>query len=314
MGKYVVTTGQNLFDVALHIYGSVEGIIDLMMNNTELSLSGTLKAGDELIYSDGYIIDTGVVAYNRANNIVPANGERHVYYKTSAYPLLVEIQIENTEVNIPFEISGKGNLEIDWGDNSGMEPVSLEYKSHRFNHAFDNTIPDKRKIRLYGDFSIYEITLGDLKAKNIYVFRPVYCEKLTLNSLNTGIRFISLFPDLLKLDLHGIRTETLLPLIECRNLMEINLSSPKLKKEQVDEYLFTLVEQHYGRRSCTITLTTEPSGEYREPVRDENSRYKITTGMEAVWLLCNEPSWNEGGYWIFNINGKTYTADNGKDN
>ncbi|MBF0648616.1 hypothetical protein IR083_07275 [Dysgonomonas sp. GY75] len=314
MGKYIVTTGQNLFDVALHIYGSIEGIIDLMMNNPDLSLAGTLKAGDELSYSDGYVIDAGVVAYYKANHIIPANGERRVYYKTSSYPLLVEVLIENTETNVSFRISGNGNMEIDWGDNSGMEPVSLEYKSRDIYHAFDNTIPDKRKIRLYGDFSIYEINLSSLNARDIHVFRPVYCEKLVLNSLSIDILFIALFPDLLKLDLQGIRTETLLPLIECRNLMEINLSGAKLKTEQVDEYLFTLVQKHYGRRSCRVTLTSEPSGEYREPGRDENSKYVITSGMEAVWLLCNEPSWNEGGSWNFNINGKTYTAEHGQDN
>ncbi|GAB6119733.1 hypothetical protein [Dysgonomonas termitidis] len=314
MGKYTVTTGQNLFDVALHIYGSIEGIIDLMMNNPELSLAGTLKSGDELLFSDDYIIDANVVAYNKMNNIIPANGERHVYYKASAYPLLIELFVEYTETSVSFSISGNGNMEIDWGDNSGMETYPLQYKSRDIYHAFDNTIPDKRKIRLYGDFSIYEINLSGLKTKHIYVFRPVYCEKLVLNSLNIDIRFISLFPDLLKLDLQGIRTETLMPLIDCKNLMEIDLHGAKIKKGVVDEYLIALVKKHYGRRNCTIILTVEPTGEYKEPERDENSNYRITSGMEAVWLLCNEPAWNEAGYWKFIINGNIYTTDNGQDN
>jgi hypothetical protein len=29
MGKYRVIAGQNLYDIALHIYGSIEGIVDL---------------------------------------------------------------------------------------------------------------------------------------------------------------------------------------------------------------------------------------------------------------------------------------------
>ena len=48
MGKYRVIAGQNLYDIALHIYGSIEGIVDLMMCNTDLSLDTTLKVGDEL--------------------------------------------------------------------------------------------------------------------------------------------------------------------------------------------------------------------------------------------------------------------------
>ena len=29
MGKYRVIAGQNLYDIALHIYGSIEGIVDM---------------------------------------------------------------------------------------------------------------------------------------------------------------------------------------------------------------------------------------------------------------------------------------------
>ena len=34
MGRYKVIAGQNIYDIALHIYGSIEGIVDLMMCNT----------------------------------------------------------------------------------------------------------------------------------------------------------------------------------------------------------------------------------------------------------------------------------------
>ena len=33
MGSYRVVAGQNIYDVALHLYGSVEGIVDLLVNN-----------------------------------------------------------------------------------------------------------------------------------------------------------------------------------------------------------------------------------------------------------------------------------------
>ena len=46
MGRYRVIAGQNLYDIALHIYGSIEGIVDLMMCNSDLSLDTTLKVGD----------------------------------------------------------------------------------------------------------------------------------------------------------------------------------------------------------------------------------------------------------------------------
>ena len=37
MGSYRVVTGQNIYDVALHLYGSVEGIVDLLVNNAGLA-------------------------------------------------------------------------------------------------------------------------------------------------------------------------------------------------------------------------------------------------------------------------------------
>ena len=79
MGNYRVITGQNIYDVALHLYGSIEGIVDLLINNPGLSLETELRTGQELTYTDGFIINADVVAYNEMHGIVPSNGERHVY-------------------------------------------------------------------------------------------------------------------------------------------------------------------------------------------------------------------------------------------
>ena len=48
MGNYRVITGQNIYDVALHLYGSIEGIVDLLVNNPDLSLETELRTGQEL--------------------------------------------------------------------------------------------------------------------------------------------------------------------------------------------------------------------------------------------------------------------------
>ena len=74
MGSYRVVTGQNIYDVALHLYGSVEGIVDLLVNNPALSLETELCSGQELTYTDGFVINADVVAYNEMHGIVPSNG------------------------------------------------------------------------------------------------------------------------------------------------------------------------------------------------------------------------------------------------
>lgn len=78
MGKYTVTEGQNLYDVALHLTGSIEGIVDLLICNPALSLADTLHSGDELFYTDDFVINADVVARYRREQIVPAGGERNV--------------------------------------------------------------------------------------------------------------------------------------------------------------------------------------------------------------------------------------------
>ena len=51
MGNYRVITGQNIYDVALHLYGSIDGIVDLLINNPGLSLETELRTGQELTLS-----------------------------------------------------------------------------------------------------------------------------------------------------------------------------------------------------------------------------------------------------------------------
>jgi hypothetical protein len=308
MGKYIVTTGQNLFDVALHIYGSIEGIVDLMMNNTSLSLADSLKAGDELEFTDDYIINADRVAYYRMNNITPSNGERSVYYKSSTFQKVFKIRLNNKKTSACFRISGSGTMEIDWGDNSSLQTVILENELQELQHSFDNAIAGYRKIVLYGDFSIKQADFTLLDADAIVLFRPVAIEKFILKDAKMDIGFIALFKELYDLNLCGLKTASLLPLLENKKLMRTDLSQIS-SQEVLDNYLIALVTQYYGRRNCTITLTRYPSGEYREPEKDENGNYRLSCGMEAVWVLCNEPAWNESGYWKFSIAGQTYTSE-----
>ena len=39
MAKYIVKPNQNLFDVALHIYGSIEGLYEILITNEVLNMN-----------------------------------------------------------------------------------------------------------------------------------------------------------------------------------------------------------------------------------------------------------------------------------
>lgn len=301
MGKYKIISGQNLYDVALHIYGSIEGITDLLICNPSLSLADTLLCGQELIYSDDYVISAEIVAYNRLHGIVPANGERSVYHKEPEYPEIAEIRIPAGVTSTGLSFAGTGAMQIDWGDNSPLQNIILDQRLTTFPHPFDNAVSTDRKILIYGDFRLKQADLTALNPSTLFFLSPVYIDEFTLRGCRAPLGFLSLLKGTYSLDLTQVKTRDLLPIVGCRQLMRLDLSHMDVLKETLDALLIALVREHYGRRNCEVILTEYPSGEYREPERDDDLNYVITTGMEAVWLLTHEPSWNEGGPWKFMI-------------
>lgn len=108
------------------------------------------------------------------------------------------------------------------------------------------------------------------------------------------------------MNLSRLSCGTLLPLAECRQLMTLDLTDADISRAAVDEYLIRLVTHHYGRRNCDLTLPVVPSGTYAEPARDAAGACVPATGLEAVWLLTHEESWNEGGAWVIRTPEKCY--------
>lgn len=306
MGKYKITHGQNIYDVALHIHGSIEGIVDLLLCNPMLCVDDGLKAGDELEFTDDFVINRDVVAYNTAHDLVPAAGERRVYPKDFTFPLLAEFHTKSTETSVSFSFSGKGTMEADWGDNCAPETITVSREEKNKTHYFDNGISGFRRIRIYGDFELNHLDISGLKAKHIYMVLPFPVLHTKLHNSDCPLEFFRLLAELRTLDLRGGRIADLSPLLDCKLLTSLDLTGCTLTDGVINRYLIALVRQHHGRQACRITLTTQPSGEYREPPRDSDLNYILTSGMEAVWLLTHEPAWNETGTWEFNINHTIY--------
>ena len=309
MGKYRVIAGQNLYDIALHIYGSIEGIVDLMMCNTGLSLDTTLKVGDELIYSDDFIINADVVAYNEMHGIVPSNGEHHVYPKVFTKPLAVVFSLPTELLNAQCSVSGVGTLEIDWGDNSDTEIVTLTDKPRILKHTFDSKVRKRRRIRWFTDAHFKQVDWSGLKPNSVVILRPLPIEELTIKDATLTLDSLQMVTGIYSLDLSGLSCGNLKPLVECRELMQLNLTDARIKPTVLDEWLIAMVERYGNRRNCEVTLTAVPTGVYQEPARNaDTGRYNITSGMEAIWVITHEESWNEGGKWKFINNDKEYSV------
>lgn len=309
MGRYKVIAGQNIYDVALHLYGSIEGIVDLMMCNTDLSLDTTLKVGDELIYSDDFIINADVVAYNEMHGIVPSNGEHHVYPKVFTKPLAVAFALPTQILSVQCSVSGVGTLEIDWGDNSDTEVITLTDKPQLLKHIFDNKVRKRRRIRWFTDAYFKQVDWSRLKPNSVVILRPLPIEELTIKDATLTLDSLQMVTGIYSLNLSGLTSGNLKPFVECRELMTLNLTDARIKPTVLDEWLIAMVERYGNRRNCEVSLTAVPTGTYQEPARNaDTGRYNITSGMEAIWVITHEESWNEGGKWKFIINDKEYSV------
>lgn len=76
--KVVVLSNQSLADIAIQVYGSMEGVFTLAFENG-ISVTSALVPGQTLEYSPENILDKKVVQYYTTNKIYPAtadNGQR----------------------------------------------------------------------------------------------------------------------------------------------------------------------------------------------------------------------------------------------
>ena len=192
MGKYRVVAGQNIYDVALHLYGSIEGVVDLLISNPDLSFATTLTAGRELVYTDDFVIRADVVAYNGLHGIVPANGERHVYPKTFTLPLAVVFTLDAGIITVQCAVSGAGQLEIDWGDDSDTETVLLADTPQPLTHTFDNKVRARRRIRWFTDARFRSIDWSGLKPRSLVLVQTLPVEELTLTHATLSLESLRL--------------------------------------------------------------------------------------------------------------------------
>lgn len=138
MAQYTVQHNQNLFDISIELYGSIEGIYDLLISNPGLSMEDELQAGMNLEYHDYFVINQNIVDEIKAQGLKPINGERHVYHKSSNFPLVFQICIPSEEEFSVLNVAGEGDMIVDWGDNTDLQTIHLSHSTVEIEHFFDN--------------------------------------------------------------------------------------------------------------------------------------------------------------------------------
>ena len=71
--KYIVQPGQNLVDVAMQEYGSINALLQLCIDNG-FELGQEVPAGTELIMYESNVVDKRLVAYYKSKNHKVASG------------------------------------------------------------------------------------------------------------------------------------------------------------------------------------------------------------------------------------------------
>jgi hypothetical protein len=289
MATYKVNTHQNIWDVALHVSGTIEGMFDLLISNPWLSVDTELRPGMELEYHEELTLNKSIVNHMTKEGYVPTNGERHVYHKRTDEPLVFTCPVPAEILNSAFVASGDGIMLVDWGDNTELEVIELADGSQMHEHYFDSVV-DERRIKVYGNFNLTTFDASGIGG-SVFPVRPITVDEFTSKSNGYSLMGLFLFEGTVKLNLEGMEVHDLSPLYDM-SLQELNLTKVRFPDVGVlDAYLSYLATNYGKRRNCAVYMDTQPS----------------EVGMKAIKTIINEESWNEAGAWKFIINGKIYT-------
>lgn len=297
MATYIVKPNQNIFDVALHLYGSIEGLFDLFISNPELNMTSELTFGQELEYHEEFVLNSAIVKEFKDKNITPSSGARRVYFKRPEEPLLILVGVNADMEYSTFKASGEGEMIVDWGDNSDLERIDLSVSAQTIEHYFNSAV-EERRIKIYGNTDTLKFISLDTTCLggSLIVCRPVIVDEYSCTGRGYALNGLRLFDGTHTISLRNGIVSDLLPIADM-SLQELDLTDVYYMNDNVlDDYLVYIREHYDDRRPCTVHLSTEPS----------------ERGYEAINTILNEPEWNVSDTWKFYINNELYQP-NGTD-
>lgn len=290
MPTYKAQANQTLYDIALQLYGTIEGLFDLLISNPDINMIMDLTPGQELEYHEEFVINQSIVDKFKEGGTSIVNGERHIYHKPIADDLIAVIKVPAELETVEFSISGEGEMKIDWGDNTAIEHIPLSHAQVSLSHYFDDTV-DERRVRIYGKFSAQCLDITRLKG-DMFLTGPLTVDEFICQANDNILHGLFLFEGVYSVNLQNMILSDLSPLYDM-SLMTLDLRGVKFQDISVlDDYLQYIRKNYGNRRACKVYLDSEPS---------EN-------GMKAIMDIITEPEWNSPDKWEFHINSKIYTT------
>ena len=217
MKQYTVRSGQNIYDVSLTLYGTVEGIFDLLISNEGLTMDTKLEYGMVLNYHEEFVVNNGVVSWLRDNKVLVKNGE-HIYHHIDIESLVkqhiysfhadqygelqwlspdernmyweeltaprIAIQQQGQTASMNVWLKDDTHMFIDWGDYSDVQIIGSE-EEVEIEHCYKSD--GLHKITIYGDFKCYLLDLRKVNGIH-YPLSNIYADNfesaLNINDLD----------------------------------------------------------------------------------------------------------------------------------
>lgn len=214
MEQYQVRSGQNIYDIALSLYGNIEGVFDLLVSNPSINVNSKLQYGDVLNYHKDFVINENITNWLKGNNVLVKNGERYFdvpnieklvaeYYQENPDKNIYgdqkmsqdEIALYNEAISSPrMVIRQQGNISeikfklkpntlliIDWGDITKVNVISSD-KENNISHYYKGS--GDHIITLFGNF---DFELLDLRGVNgTYYPLSQICADTFISSIETS--------------------------------------------------------------------------------------------------------------------------------
>lgn len=286
--QYVVAGGQNIMDVVLATYGSLDGLTDFLMHNPDIDLNSNLEGGQVVLYEQANVINEVTINYFSNNNVYPLNSERNVYYKESSLPLVAYILIPPSVVYVGCSIWCDGRFEIDWGDDTDIESFTGNVN---ISHSNNSNINDNRIIRLYSADNFNKISFNNIPIVDVFIFesRVIYQFDIVRSRELCSIGYCKLIKNLRDINMSGSKIADILYLIGCESIRSLNLNGCGIQKSDLDSYFIGLVKNYQSRVIANVDVRNNGgiSGIYQSPSNLSDPK----SGLEAVWVLENERSW-----------------------
>ncbi len=156
MKEYTTKHGQCLYDISLVLYGSIEGIFDILANN-DISINDDIPAGTVIKYDEDFLVNPQIKKWLEDNNVNVANESSCIDYTDIADKTLRFVVVQEGPTSVISITLNSGTMYIDWGDGTAADIIT---GSAEIDHPYSDE--GRHEIRVFGDFSLKNLDLTEI--------------------------------------------------------------------------------------------------------------------------------------------------------